>query len=157
MASFDTSQEMHDNGGMGDAVRAARDDAMTASKLESRLEKLETRTARPNELLVIWRKPGTDIRSAIAGQRFASGDKVICPEWTGDTEPPSPKWHRTRLSVSLTDQENDFVMQSMLRAAEIEEADRKDHGLIPFPLMSEEVMKAMPDNELVHAVMGVQT
>jgi hypothetical protein len=56
---------------------------MPASKLEFRLEKLETKTARPGELLVIWRRPGTDIRTAIAGQRFANGDKVICPEWTG--------------------------------------------------------------------------
>lgn len=130
---------------------------MITRNLESRLVKLETRTTRPNELLVIWRNPGTDIRSAIAGQRFASGDKVICPEWTEDTEPPSPKWHRNRLSASMTDQENDCVMQSMLRAAAIEETDREDHGLIPFPPMSEEAMKAMPDNELLHAVMGVQT
>jgi hypothetical protein len=71
-----------------------------------------------------------------------------------DAELPSPKWHRNRLSVSMTDQENDCVMQSMRRAAEIEEADREDHGLIPFPPMSEEAMKAMPDNELVHAVWG---
>ena len=130
---------------------------MTARNLESRLVKLETRTTRPNELLVIWRRPGTDIRAAIAGQRFASGDKVICPEWTGDTAPPSPKWHRNRLSASMTDQEYDCVMQSMLRVADTEEFDRRRLGFIPFPPMSEEAMKAMPDNELVHAVMGVQT
>jgi hypothetical protein len=129
---------------------------MTARKLESQLEELETRTARPGELLVIWRRPGTDIRAAIAGQRFASGDKVICPEWTGDTEPPSQKWHRNRLSGSMTDQENDFVMQSMMLAAAIEEIDRDLHGLLPFPPMSEEAMEEMPDNELVHAVMEVQ-
>jgi hypothetical protein len=130
---------------------------MIARNLESRLVKLETRTTRPNELLVIWRRPGTDIRSAIAGQRFASGDKVICPEWTGDTEKTSPKWHRERLSASMTDQEYDCVMQSMLRVAAIEETDREDQGLIAYPRMSKQAMKAMPDNELVHAVMGVQT
>lgn len=130
---------------------------MTARNLQSRLVKLETRTARPDELLVIWRKPGADVRAAIAGQRFASGDKVICPEWTGDTEPPSQKWHRNRLSASMTDQENDCVMQSMLRVVDIEEFDRERLGLIAYPRMSEEAMKAMPDNELVHAVMGVQT
>jgi hypothetical protein len=130
---------------------------MTARNLQSRLVKLESRTARPNELLVIWRKPGTDIRSAIAGQRFASGDRVICPEWTGDAELPSPKWHRNRLSASMTDQENDCVMQSMLRAAAIEEADREGHGLILFPPISKEAMKSMTDNELLHAVMGVRT
>lgn len=46
---------------------------MTARNLQSRLVKLETRMAQPNELLVIWRKPGGDIRAAIAGQRLASG------------------------------------------------------------------------------------
>jgi hypothetical protein len=129
---------------------------MTVRNLESRLVKLETRTTRPNELLVIWRKPRTDIRSAIAGQRIATGDKVVCPEWTGDTEPPTPKWHRNRLSASMTDQEYDCVMQSMLRAVAIEDADREDQGHIPFPRMSEEAMKEMPDNELLHAVMGVR-
>ena len=57
----------------------------------------------------------------------------------------------------MTDQEYDCVMQSMLRVAAIEETDREDQGLTPVPPMSEEAMKAMPDNELVHAVMGVQT
>ncbi len=130
---------------------------MTARNLQSRLVKLETRTARPDELLVVWRRPGTDIRAAIAGQRLASGDKVICPEWTAGAEPPSPTWHRDRLSASMTDQEYDCVMQSMLRTAAIDEADRADLGLIPFPRMSEEAMKAAPDNELLHAVMGVRT
>lgn len=130
---------------------------MTARNLQSRLVKLETRTARPNELLVIWRKPGTDIRTAIAGHRLASGDKVICPEWTGDAEPPPATWHRDRLSASMTDQEYDCVMQSMLRAAAIDETDRAGLGFIPFPRMSEEAMKAAPDNDLLHAVMGVQT
>jgi hypothetical protein len=70
---------------------------------------------------------------------------------------PSPKWHRIRLSASMTDQENDCVMQSMLRVADIEEFDRRRLGLISFPPMSEEAMTAMPDNDLVHALMGVQT
>lgn len=125
--------------------------------IKSRLVKLETRTARPNELLVIWRKPGTELRAAIAEQRLASGDKVICPEWEGDAEPPSPMWHRDRLSASMTDHEYDCVMQSMLRAAAINETDRERLGLIPFPRMSEGAMRAMPDNELLHAVMGVRT
>lgn len=130
---------------------------MTARNLQYRLMKLETRTARPDEMLVIWRKPGTDIRTAIAGQRLASGDKVICPEWIGDTEPPLPTWYRDRLSASMTDQEYDSVMQTMLRAVAIDEADRAGLGLIPFPRMSEESMKAAPDNELLHSVMGVRT
>lgn len=130
---------------------------MTARNLQSRLVKLETRTARPNELLVIWRKPGTDIRTAIAGHRLASGDNVICPEWTGEAEPPAPKWYCDRLSASMTDQEYDCVLQSVKRAAEAGEDAREGTSLIPFPCILEEGMKAMPDNDLIHAVLGVRT
>lgn len=129
---------------------------MMGRNLESRLVKLETRTARPNELLVIWRKPGMDLHSAIAGQRFTSGDKVICPEWIGTGEPPAPKWHHDRLSASMTDQEYDCVMRSIQRIAKIGEDERSDAGLAPFPRVSEEAMRAMPDNDLIHAVLGVR-
>lgn len=57
----------------------------------------------------------------------------------------------------MTDQEYDCVMQSMLRAAAIDETGRAGLGLIPFPRMSKEAMGAAPDNELLHAVMGVRT
>jgi hypothetical protein len=130
---------------------------MIARNLESRLVKLEMRTARPGELLVIWRRPGADICAAVAGQQFASGDKVICPEWLGDAEPPSPKWHRDRLSASMTDREYDCVMQSIHRVAETGADRRLDAGLVAFPRMSEEAMRAMPDNDLIHAVLGVRT
>lgn len=130
---------------------------MTTRNLESRLVKLETKTTRPDELLVIWRKPGADICTAVAGQQFASGDKVICPEWIGDADPPSPKWHRDRLSALMTDHEYDCVIRSMQRAAEIDEDERSDTGLAPFPRLSEEAMRAMSDNDLIHAVLGVQT
>jgi hypothetical protein len=130
---------------------------MIVRNLESRLVKLETRTARPNEMLVVWRKPGADIRTALTGQSFASGDKVICPEWIGDAEPPFPKWHRDRLSASMTAQEYDCVLRSIQRVAEAEEDERSETGLAPFPRMSEEAMRAMPDNDLIHAVLGVRT
>lgn len=130
---------------------------MTARSITTRIEKLETRTTRPNELLVIWRLPGSDICTAVAGQQFASGDKVICPEWIGSGEPPSAKWHRDRLSASMTDQEYDCVIQSIQRTAETGEDGRLDAGLAPFPRMSEEAMRAMQDNDLIHAVLGVRT
>jgi hypothetical protein len=139
-------------------VHLSRDGVtMIVRNLESRLVKLETRTARPNEMLVVWRKPGVDIRSAVVGQQFASGDKVICPEWTGEAEPPAPKWHRDRLSRSMTDQEYDCVLQSIQHTAEAGEDGREDAGLAPFPRMSGETMRAMSDNDLIHAVLGVQT
>jgi hypothetical protein len=130
---------------------------MTPRNLESRLVKLETRTARPGELLVIWREPDVDICTAITGQQFASGDKVICPEWIGTGEPPAPKWHRDRLSASMTEQEFDCVMRSIQHVADVGEDRRMDAGLAPFPRVSEEAMRAMPDNDLIHAVLGVRT
>lgn len=49
-----------------------------------------------------------------------------------------------------------MLSRAPARAAIKEAADQEAYGLIPFPPMLEETMKAMPDNELVHAVMGVQ-
>lgn len=57
----------------------------------------------------------------------------------------------------MTDQEYNCVMQSIQRAAQTGEDERLDAGLAPAPCMSEENMKAMPDNDLIHAVLGVRT
>lgn len=123
----------------------------------ARIVKLEAKTTRPNELLVIWRKPGTDIRTAIASEQFASGNKVICLEWHVNGKPPAPKWHRDLLRSSMTGLEYECLMKTLQRMAEAGENDREAGGFAPFPNMSEEIMRAMPDNELIHAVLGVQT
>jgi hypothetical protein len=39
--------------------------------LESRIVKLETKTARPDEMLVVWRKPDGDVAEALKGVTFA--------------------------------------------------------------------------------------
>lgn len=130
---------------------------MKARNLESRIVKLETKTARPDEMLVVWVKPGADLRDALAGESFAAGDKVICPEWMGNSQPPAPKWHRDRLSASMPDHEYGCLMRSIQHVADAGEDGRADNGLAPFPRLSEDAMKSMPDNDLIHAVLGVRT
>lgn len=121
-------------------VHPSRDgDAITARNLQSQLVKLKTRTARPNELLVIWRKPGTDIRSAIAGQRFASGDKVICPEL-------ERRYITEMASQPVVGNDggsgNDWVVQSMLHLANIEKFDRRRAR--PYPFMDGPPLQPTP-------------
>jgi hypothetical protein len=66
---------------------------MTVHNLESRILKLETRTARPGEMLVVWRKPGGNVSEALEAATFSNGDKVICAEWFDDDQPPAPRWY----------------------------------------------------------------
>jgi hypothetical protein len=70
---------------------------MTVHNLESRILKLETRTARPGEMLVVWRKPGGNVSEALEAATFSNGDKVICAEWFDDDPPPAPRWYGDRL------------------------------------------------------------
>ena len=53
---------------------------MTVRSLEARVGKLEVLRRRPDELLVVWRRPGGDITEALRGTSFAKGDKVICAD-----------------------------------------------------------------------------
>jgi hypothetical protein len=50
------------------------------ARVLSRIIKLEARSARPDEMLVVWRKPDGDVAAALEGVTFAKGDKVICAE-----------------------------------------------------------------------------
>ena len=75
---------------------------MTVRSLESRVGKLEVLRRRPDEMLVIWRRPGGDITEALRGASFAKGDKVICVEWFGDDSPlPEPRWYRDQLNRAM--------------------------------------------------------
>ena len=65
---------------------------MMGHNLESRIVKLETRTTRPDEMLVVWRRPDQDIAQALKAATYANGDKVICAEWFEDSPPPTPRW-----------------------------------------------------------------
>ena len=66
---------------------------MIARSLETRLVKLEVSRRRPNELLVVWRRPGNDVMAAASEAKFAPGDRVIVLEWFGDGPLPEPRWH----------------------------------------------------------------
>lgn len=69
---------------------------MTVRNIFSRVEKLEARRRRPDDLLLIWRLPGAPVSEAVADARFASGDRVICAEWFGDSSAPAPRWFGKR-------------------------------------------------------------
>ena len=57
---------------------------MIARNVETRIAKLETQHKRPDEILVIWRKPYSDVATPIADAKFPRGDRVICLEWFGN-------------------------------------------------------------------------
>ena len=44
--------------------------------LESRIIKLETRTARPDEMLVVWRRPDGSVAEAL---KDSSNSEMTCP------------------------------------------------------------------------------
>ena len=77
----------------------------------TRIEKLETRRRDDNEMLMLWRKPGQDIdATALAANRaglYESGDRVVCAEWYGDDDLPTPRWIR-RFKTDLTEIENEY-------------------------------------------------
>ena len=64
--------------------------------LELRIIKLETRTARPDEMLVVWRRSDGSVAEALKDVTFAKGDKVICAEWLDGDPLPPPRWHSAR-------------------------------------------------------------
>ena len=78
---------------------------MIARNVESRIVKLETRTARPDEMLVVWRLPDGDVAEALKDATFAKGDKVICAEWFDDSPPPKPRWYGDQLRRAMTSTE----------------------------------------------------
>ena len=128
---------------------------MIVRNVESGIIKLEARSARPDEILVVWRQPGDDPCKAINSAQFASGDKVICPEWFGADKPPLPKWHRDRLSSSMTEEEYNYLSRTIERVAEAG-GGRADDGQILRSNLSKGV-KEMTDNELIYAALGVRT
>jgi len=124
------------------------------SAINNRLAKLEARQSRPNELLLVWRQPGEDPCKAITSAQFASGDKVICPEWFGSNMPPLPQWHRDRLSSSMTKEEYDYLSRTIERV--VEAGGRADDGQILRSSLTKSA-KEMTDNELIYAILGVRT
>jgi hypothetical protein len=128
---------------------------MTGKNVASRIIKLEARRQRPNEILLIWRRPDADVKAAIGGAKFAPGDRVICAEWFGDDPLPAPRWYRERLSSELGAVENEYLSRSLDRV--VEDACLRDPGYAETPMVSAHRMRELTDNDLLHMVFGVAT
>ena len=129
---------------------------MIARNVASRITKLESRRARPDEMLVVWRRPGGDVAEAMENATFAKGDKVICAEWFDDSPPPAPHWYGDELKRAMTSAEYEQINRTIDRVADNPQAKR-DSGFAPYPSITEDRMKRMTDNELTHAILGVRT
>jgi hypothetical protein len=125
--------------------------------LESRIVKLETRTARPDEMLVVWRRPDGSVAEALKDVTFARGDKVICAEWFENSPMPAPTWLKDRLRMEMDEREYDQILQSMDRVARLPRAKRETDGFAAFPSGTLKRAVEMTDAELIHAVLGVRT
>ena len=131
---------------------------MTVRSLESRVGKLEVLRRRPDEMLVIWRRPDGDVAEALRGTSFAKGDKVICAEWFEDGSPlPEPRWYRDQLNRAMPPAEHEQLERTIDRMAERAKAKRDEAGYASFPTFNKERMKQMSDAELTHALLGVKT
>ena len=128
---------------------------MTIRNISNRVEKLEARRRRPDELLLIWRRPGAPVSEAVADARFAAGDRVICAEWFGENPTPAPHWFGKRLSSELGRAEYEFVMRSINRLVKAEPA--RELGFAPVPVIPNNHMAGLTDNDLLHMVLGVET
>jgi hypothetical protein len=125
--------------------------------LESRIVKLESRTARPDEMLVVWRRPDGSVAEALKDVTFAKGDKVICAEWFENSPMPAPTWHKGRLRMEIDEREYDQILQSMDRVARLPRAKREMEGFAAFPGVVRKRAEEMTDAELIHALLGVRT
>jgi len=130
---------------------------MTTRAIETRISKLETRAARPDEMLVVWRRPEGDVAEALKNVSYAKGDKVICAEWFEDSPLPEPRWYRDRLGSAMSAGEYEQINRTIDRIAGRPEADRSRTGLVPIPSCTEARVKEMSDAELIYAILGVPT
>lgn len=128
---------------------------MTGKNVAARIIKLEARRQRPNEILLIWRRPDADVKAAASGAKFAPGDRVICVEWFGDDPLPAPRWYRERLSSELSAVEYEYITRSLNRV--VEGGRPVDPGLAEIPPVSANRARELGDNDLLHMVFGVAT
>ncbi len=124
-----------------------------ARNIGARIVKLETTRQRPDEILLVWRRPNGDVAKAVANADYAPGDKVICAEWLGHCEVPSPRWYGDRLLSKLEPDEHKYIVQALGRVGD---ADRPK-GFAPVPVVTDYRASQLTDNELLHICLGVQT
>jgi hypothetical protein len=127
---------------------------MIARNIETRIVKLEARRRRPDELLLVWRRPGAKIAEALADARFAAGDRVICTEWMGKGPMPAPRWFGKRLSSEIGAVEYGYVLGALDRLV-------GTHTPSPAPSLPATApsgfLAGMSDNDLLHMALGVET
>ena len=105
---------------------------MIARNLETRIVKLEASRRRPGELLVVWRRPGGDVKAAVSEAKFVRGDRVICLEWFVDGPLPAPRWHEKGLNFSGV--EDGYLEQAITRRIESRESDhQREPGFAELP------------------------
>lgn len=114
---------------------------MIARNVEARIVKLESARQRPDEMLVVWRKPGISIEQALEAVAFAKGDKVICPEWLGKGPAPQPRWYDGRLSRLMGASEYDALMDAVQETASLTGRNRPPSRLLPFPVLAEQRLR----------------
>ena len=128
---------------------------MMGKNVAARIIKLEARRQRPNEILLIWRRPDADVKAAASGAKFAPGDRVICVEWFGEDSLPAPRWYRERLPSELDATANEYLTRSLNCVAE--GGRSRDPGFADFPVVPSHRARELPDNDLLHMVFGVAT
>jgi len=126
---------------------------MTARTIVARIVKLETARRRPDEILVVWRTPDSDVAAAIASTEYAAGDKVICAEWFGKGSHPAPKWYR-RMRFEMDPTEYEYINRSVER---LEEAEQRDRAFASVPSVPDHRLVELSDNDLLHMCLGVET
>ena len=122
---------------------------MTARHIEARIVKLETSRRTSDDMLLIWRDPSQDTHTVLLAAKsaglFASGDRVLCAEWSGDGEKPAPRWI-CRIKSDVTESEMDSLIRTAekLAAGEVRSNDERsfDH---------------YSDEQLWFGILGVKT
>jgi hypothetical protein len=127
---------------------------MTARSITTRIEKLEARRRNDDEMLMLWRKPGSGIDAAVLSANkaglFGSGDLVLCGEWYGEGDPPPPRWVQ-RIKRDLTAPEIESLYQTLKNRI----AGRSDDSIaegMPAPYLSH-----LSDEVLWKRAIGVET
>lgn len=129
---------------------------MSVRSLETRLVKLESHRRNPNQIMVVWRMPGADIRPAVDAGGFGSGDKVICAEWFGDGPPPAPHPYCGPREMRIDKDLEPHLTKSIERVVHKEDGDRLAKGFNSFPRFNHDQMQRMTDGELAYALLGVR-
>jgi hypothetical protein len=123
--------------------------------IEIRLAKLEAKRRGDDEVMLVWRRHGTDPRATVDAYQhlFAHGDPVMCAEWFGEGEPPAPRWHRD-FPKGLTDIEVKYLHKGLRNlCADKESCGDPDYLAVKLgPPMSE-----ISDRDLWFQILRIKT